>query len=149
MLKKAVFLYLWAGACFAYGQIGPVPDGKPINPNETLLSSKNGKEASAIVNSYTGKPGCYILCIGPQGKGLYSIGRTYDLHGLIRIDGEYPTQRPTGDRSKRYCYPDGVKGEASYFTYYKKLCDNTFSTCGKLCNGNGDTGSFFTNPPIK
>lgn len=149
MLKPAILLCsLWAGTAFAYGQIGPVANGNRINPNETFLSSKNGKEANAIVNAYTGNPGCYILCIGPQKKGLYSIGR-YDLHGLIRIDGKYPTERPTSNRSKRYCYPNGVKGEASYFTYYKKMCDATFNTCGNLCNGNGDTGSFYNSAPIK
>ncbi len=150
MLIRLIVLYgLCISTAYAYGQFGPAPQGSRINPNETLLSSKSANEQAAIVNLHSGNPGCYILCLGPQDAGLYSIGRTYNLHGLIRISGQYPGNTVTQQRSKRYCYPNGLQGNPSAPAYYKKLCDDTFSSCNELCTGNGDTGGFFGNPVIK
>lgn len=139
----------WATLGFAYGTFGPVYEkGKRLNPNHALLTAKDDEERAAIINQHLGDQGCYILCLGPEG-GLYEVTDIYWLHGLIRIDGHYPTQTPTNERSKRFCYPDDLKGRFSYFTLYKSLCDSHFPSCNNYCTGSSDTGGFFMNPPIR
>lgn len=142
-------LMLWAVSSFGYGTFGPVYEkGKRVNPNETLLTAKDPKEQAVIYNQHLGSQGCYILCLGPEG-GLYEVTNTYWLHGLIRINGHYPTQSPTNERSKRFCYPNNLNDNFSYFTLYKNLCDTHFPTCKNYCTGSGDTGGFFANSPVK
>lgn len=149
IIRTGVLLLLFSTQAVASGNWGPVfEQGKRINPNETRLTSSNAKEKAAIIEAHSGTPGCYILCIGPPG-GLYPLGGTNEFHGLIRINGAYRSNSPTNRRSERFCYPNDLKGQSSSFLLYQKLCNDNLSSCNNFCNGNGDTGGFFTNRPIR
>ena len=137
----ALTLSLWGTCLWAYGTFAPLTKDYNLNPNQTLLTAKDEKEKQAIVNSYSGNPGCYIMCLGPEG-GLYAVTNQYWLHGMIRIKGHYLSDSATTEMSKRNCYPDDLEGSFSPFTYYRDLCNSTFPSCQKHCTGSADTGSW-------
>ncbi len=134
---------------WAYGSFGPMVErGARVNPNATMLGATDPKDQAIIIDQYAGTPGCYILCLGPEG-GVHQVTSQNWLHAIIRIQGHYKTQVATTERSKGFCYPDNVGDSFGYFTYFRDLCNQMAPTCQDKCQGSSDTGSFFTNPGIR
>ncbi len=87
------------------------------------------KKLLPIDNTYTGNPGCYIVCYShDKDKSVYAVGGDVYVVGQIRVAG-----------TKKFdsCEPQLAAGQVvSTVQAFKDLCNHTFSTaCGNQCWG--------------